>query len=163
MCLHKPSGWSSSLIGLCRGGFLFLMAALAAGCNHDFMLRKPDGTAIGPGVINYGQSNSVGTVTLNINGTIYRGLLESRKVDESAYIAAQYGLNSRKYREYSLGRGNYLREGQATLHSDQGGILKCEIAYRGVNGRGYCESGSERFDVVITEPRRAAQDAANRI
>jgi hypothetical protein len=77
------------------------------------------------------------------------------------YIAAKYGLNSRKYQAYSLGNGNYLRKGLATLHSDQGEILKCEISYRGVNGRGHCESGPEKFDVVIAEPAQPAKNVAN--
>lgn len=98
---------------------------------------------------------------LNIDGVIYRGNLESHKVDESRSIAAKHGLNSRKYQAYSLGNGNYLREGQATLHSDQGGVLKCEFSYRGVNGRGKCESGSEKFDIVITEQAQKVKDATN--
>jgi hypothetical protein len=79
-------------------------------------------------------------------------------VDESRSIAANYGINSRKYQAYSLGNGNYLREGHATLHADQGEILKCEFSYRGVNGRGSCNSGTEKFDIVITELGQTAED-----
>lgn len=147
--------------GICRGGLIFLMAMFVAGCSHDFVLRKPDGTVIGPGTIDYGQSSSAGTVMLSINGVIYRGPLESHKVDESRSIAANDGLNSRKYQAYSLGNGNYLREGRATLHSDHGEVLKCEFSYRGVNGRGNCESGSEKFDVLITEAAQTLRDATN--
>ena len=135
------------------------MAMFVAGCSHDFALHKPDGTVIGLGTVDFSQGNSAGTARLNINGVIYRGHWESHKVDESRSIIAAYGLNSRKYQTYSLGNGNYLREGQATLHSDQGEKLKCEFSYRGVNGRGKCESGSEKFDVVITEPAQKVKDA----
>jgi len=163
MNLQKLFGFrgASSSRGLGKGGVLFLVAVFVAGCSHDFVLRKPDGTVIGPGTINYGQSNSTGAVMLNINGIIYRGTLESHKVDESRSVAANYGLNSRKYQAYSLGNGNYLREGQATLHSDRGEVLKCDFSYRGVNGRGSCESGAEKFDVVISEPEQTVKDATN--
>lgn len=146
-----------------RGGLLFLMAMFVAGCSHDFVLRKPDGTVIGPGTIDFSQGNSAGIAMLEIKGVIYRGHWESHKVDESRSIAAKYGLNSRKYQAYSLGNGNYLREGQAILQSDQGEVLKCEFSYRGVNGRGNCESGSEKFDIVITEPAQTVKDATNQV
>lgn len=151
----------SSSREICRGGLLFLMAMFVAGCSHDFMLHKPDGTVIGPGTVDFSQGNSAGIAILNINGVIYRGPWESHKVDESRSIIATYGLNSRKYQAYSLGNGNYLREGQATLHSDQGATLKCEFLYRGISGRGECESELEKFDVIIGESGQAFKDVTN--
>jgi hypothetical protein len=135
-----------------KGGLLFLMAVLVTGCSHDFVLRKPDGSIIGPGTLDFSKGNSAGAVELEIIGTTYRGSWESHKVDESLSMIAKYGINSRKYWAYSLGNGNYLMEGRATLHSDQGEVLKCEFLYRGVNGQGSCESGSEKFDIVFTAP-----------
>jgi hypothetical protein len=142
-----------------KGGLIFLMTIFVAGCSHDFVLRKPDGSIIGPGTIDFSKGNSAGIAMLEIKGVIYRGHWESHKVDESRSIIANYGLNSGKYQAYSLGNGNYLREGQATLHSDHGEVLKCEFSYRGVNGRGSCESGSEKFDIVITEPSQTVKNA----
>ena len=144
---------------ICKGGLIFLTTMFVAGCSHNFVLRKPDGSIIGPGTIDFSKGNSAGAFVLKINGAIYRGSWESHKVDESRSIIANYGLNSRKYQAYSLGNGNYLREGQATLHSDQGEVLKCEFSYRGVNGHGSCESGSEKFDSVITEPSQTVKNA----
>jgi hypothetical protein len=146
---------------ICKGGWLFLFAALVSGCSHDFVLHKPDGSVIGPGTVDFSTGNSAGAVALKVNGTTYRGSWEAHKVDESRSIIDNYGIISRKYQEYSLGNGNYLREGQATLHSDQGETLKCEFTYRGVNGRGNCVSGTEKFDIIITEPDQAIKHAAN--
>jgi hypothetical protein len=146
---------------MCKGRLLLLISVLVAGCSHDFVLHKPDGSIIGPGTLDFSTGNSAGAVVLKINGSMYRGSWESHKVDESRAFIDKYGISNRKYQAYSLGNGNYLREGQATLHTDQGGVLKCEFSYRGVNGRGKCESESEKFDIIITEPGQAIKDATN--
>lgn len=160
---RKLFGFSllSSTKEIYREGLLFLMAMFVAGCSHDFVLRKPDGTVIGPGTVDFSHGNSAGIARLNINGVIYRGHWESHKVDESRSIIATYGLNSRKYQAYSLGNGNYLYEGQTALHSDQGATLKCEFLYRGTRGCGKCESESEIFDVIIGESSQALKDMPN--
>jgi len=143
------------------GVLQILFVFLVAGCSHDFVLRKPDGTVIGPGIIDFSQGNSAGIAQLESKGIIYRGHWESHKVDESRSIVANYGLNSRKYQEYSLGRGTYLWEGQASLHSDQGEVLKCGFSYRGVSGRGKCRSGSDEFDFIIAEYGQSIRDVPN--
>jgi hypothetical protein len=150
-----PLGMSSYLKDIFAIGRIAILALLMTGCSHDFMLNKPDGTLIGPGSIEYSQNNSIGTVTLSINGIAYRGSWEAHKVDESGYIATKYGVASRKFSEYTHGNGNYLRNGQATLHSDQGTVLKCNISYRGAVGHGQCESGSDKFEVVLTQVTQA--------
>lgn len=137
---------------ICKGGLLFLFAVLVAGCSSSFALHKPDGSFIGLGTLDFSAGNSAGAVVLKMNGVVYQGSWKSHKVDESRNIIDNYGINSRKYQAYSLGNGNYLWEGQATLHSYQGDVLKCEFTYRGVNGHGNCESGSEKFDIIITVP-----------
>lgn len=146
---------------MCNRGLLFLAAVLIAGCSHDFVLRKPDGSLLGPGNVDFSAGNSAGAITLEIDGKLYRGSWEAHKVDESRSVIANYGFTSRRYQAYSLGSGDYLREGQATLHSGEGKILKCEFFYRGVNGRGSCESGSEKFDIIITEPGQTDNDVKN--
>ena len=68
------------------------MVMIVAGCSHDFLLRKPDGTVIGSGMVDFSQGNSAGIVMLEIKGIVYCGHWESHKVDESRSIIANYGL-----------------------------------------------------------------------
>ncbi len=141
--------WSGRI---CKGSLLFILAVLMTGCSSSFALHKPNGSLIGLGTLDFSAGNSAGAVVLEMKGVVYHGSWKSHKVDESRAIINDYGINSRKYQEYSLGNGNYLWEGQATLHSFQGDVLKCEFTYRGVNGHGNCESGSEKLDIIITVP-----------
>lgn len=146
---------------ICNCGILFFMVMFVTGCSHDFVIRKPDGSVIGPGTVDFSAGNTKGAIMLKINGTTYRGTWDAHKLDESRSIAAIYGPNSKKYAAYSLGNGNYLREGQVILRSDRGEELKCEFTYRGVRGQGRCESELENFDFIITELDWLGKDSTN--
>jgi hypothetical protein len=142
----------SCLGRICKASLLFMLAVLMAGCSSGFAMRKPDGSLIGLGTLDFSAGNSAGAVVLKMNESVYQGSWKSHKVDESSTIIKDYGINSRKYQAYSLGNGNYLWEGKASLHSYQGDILECEFTYRGIDGRGNCKSGSEKFDFIIAKP-----------
>ncbi len=117
--------------------YLCAVSLLLDGCARDITLTEPGGTAAGRALLVFDSENA-GRVTATIEGREYSGEFSVRKVDESAELAVRYGLSSRRYQEYALGRGNPLRQGRAELRSPQGDSLLCGFSYRGTRGRGQC-------------------------
>ena len=115
------------------------------GCTHEVALQNHDGNYIGKATLEF-EGNSSGTISLDRNGVIYRGLWTSSKVDEGGMIASNYGIGSKKYKDYQRGWGNYLRSGESIFQSEQGDILKCEFRYRGTSAQGACRSETEMFE-----------------
>jgi len=127
---------------------MVVVAVLAAGCTHEVVLRDIDGQAIAQATLEF-TNDSTGTATVSLGENLYRGVWTSQKVEEGGAIARHAGINSRKYQSWSLGRGSYLRRGQATLQSQQGDKLNCQFSYRGTMGRGSCLSDNREFDFVV--------------
>ena len=129
--------------------WFFLLAALS-GCTREVELRTPAGDTIGNANLELVGQND-GNAQLVIGEVPYRGRMTWHKVDESGRIAAKYGLNSRRYQAYSLGRAAYLRQGEARLVSDSGDELLCTFTYRGAVGHGNCTSAQHQFEFVAEE------------
>lgn len=121
--------------------------ATLVGCTHQVALQSPEGQHIGKAMVEF-KGNSSGTISLDRNGVIYRGLWTASKIDEGGVIASNYGIGSKKYKDYQRGWGNYLRSGESILQSEQGGILKCEFRYRGTSALGACRSETEMFEFM---------------
>lgn len=126
---------------LIKAGILFALV----GCTHEVVLQSPDGQHIGTAILEF-KSNSSGTISLDRNGVIYRGLWTASKVDEGGIIASTYGIGSKKYIDYQRGWGKYLRAGESILQSEQGNIIKCEFRYYGTSAQGVCRSEAETFE-----------------
>lgn len=131
-----------------RALFMAFLALTLSACVHETNLQSLDGKSIGKATIEY-EGNSSGTITLERNGLIYKGLWTASKVDEGREIAKVYGVNSRRYKDYQRGLGvNYLRRGYSTLESEQGTTLSCEFTYRSASAKGFCNSDNEYFEFV---------------
>jgi hypothetical protein len=118
------------------------------GCTHEVTLQTPGGKDIAKAELKY-EGNSSGDLVLNKNGVIYKGKWEATKVDESAAIAKNYGIGSRRYKEYLQGKGEYLKSGESTLKSEDGTTLNCYFKYRGSSAHGVCSSDTETFDFMV--------------
>lgn len=126
---------------------LAVVLVILAGCTHDVSLSSPDGKAIGQARLEFDAHHS-GSIALRMGDVDYRGGFTEQKVDEGGRIAEAYGLNSRKYKEYRQGNGNYLWRGKAILQSENGTEMQCEFTYRGTRGMGTCRSENDTFDFV---------------
>lgn len=133
---------------LLKVGGLILFGLVLTGCEHDVALLTPEGVTVGSGRLSMSDSNSA-HARFVIAGKNYQGTWLAQRVDESRAIAAHYGFASRKYQSYSTGNGSYLQRGEATLLSEQGETLKCDISVRAAAGRARCVSAVETFDLVI--------------
>lgn len=127
----------------------FLLAALS-GCTREVELRTPLGDTIGMANLELVGHND-GNAQLVIGDAHYRGSWSWHKVDESGRIAARYGINSRRYQAYSLGRAAYLKQGVARLVSDSGDELLCTFNYRSAVAHGSCTSAQHHFEFVAEE------------
>jgi hypothetical protein len=128
--------------------FMIGISFVLLGCTHEATLLNPEGQPIGNAELKF-DSNNAGTMQLNRNGDIYQGQWTAVKVDESATIAKQYGMGSRKYQNYRQGKGSYLKSGQSTLKSNNGVTLNCEFKYRGTSAHGWCSSETEMFEFMV--------------
>lgn len=124
--------------------------ALLSGCTHEATMKSVDGNAIGQAKLEFGPDDT-GMITAKIGDKLYQGRFSERKFDESRRIAAAYGFNSRRYRDYISGSGNYLWIGNATLISEDGSGMQCEFRYRGTQGAGNCQSKIDTFEFIVTD------------
>jgi hypothetical protein len=127
--------------------FIGILITLA-GCSHEAALQTPEGEHIGMATLKF-EGNSSGTISLDRNGVIYQGQWSATKVDESAAIAKNYGIGSRRYKDYLQGKGEYLKSGESTLKSEDGTTFNCYFKYRGSSAYGVCSSDTETFDFMV--------------
>jgi hypothetical protein len=124
-----------------------LLTLELTGCAHEIALKGVNDHVLGKAIIQF-EASSSGVITLEKNDVIYRGPWSAKKIDESGRIAGIFGINSKKYKDYSGGRGNYLRLGKSVLQSEHGEIINCEFKYRGIAVQGTCKSEKETFEFV---------------
>jgi hypothetical protein len=130
---------------------IILMIGIVIGlvsCTHKVALQTPNGQEIGMATLEF-EGNSSGNISLVLNGVIYQGQWKAIKVDESGKIASNYGIGSKKYKDYISGQGNYLRSGQSLLVSENGEKLNCEFKYKGISAHGWCNSDTEKFEFMV--------------
>ncbi len=127
-----------------------LALAVLPGCTRAVDLRATTGDVIGKAYLELVGQND-GNVQLAIQDELYRGRWFVRNVDESGRIAGRYGLGSRQYQNYTLGRTEHLKQGEAHLTSSRGDELICTFTYRGAVARGDCVSDQHQFEFVTEE------------
>ena len=127
-----------------------LIAMLTAGCTQDVALYSPEGTLLGQATLNI-DDNDTNKVTLIKNGEIYSGKWTETRVDESAAIAARYGVGSRKYQDYKRGWSPEKHVGKATLVSESNISMRCSFSIRGTSGQGQCLTDTEKFTILARE------------